>query len=411
MANYTITSLKSDLQAAMHGTSLNNIQNFNGLLLRAASDVLLRVDPQETKRVVETSAIFNGVWDYAIPTDVKGNAVIDLRPQFTRYPSDVWLQDYNQAFDLLKGVSSLGAYGSQQPMFTLNYNQGVRSLRINSPNLPAGTTLNTASSVGGNGTWTAGGGASNLQTDNVNWLVDGGSLSFNLAAGPTTGYLENSTISSLDLTANLNQAVQFLYTFLPTASSFSSVQLRFGSSSSNYYQISATTTQQNTAFQGAWNLIAFPWLGATVVGSPDVTKITYCRITWTYDGTAQTAVRLNNITSTLGRVLELEYYSKYIFTDYLTGAFKEAPTNDSDYINFDIEARMIFFNRCMYLACQQVQGVDANFGDMPFYDKGFEDGINRYKLRYRSELQKPQSYYYPMPNPSQARWAGYGLRY
>lgn len=399
------------MSASLHGTSLNNIQNFNGLVMRAASDVLLRVDAQETKRIVETSPVFNGVWDYPIPVDLKGNRIIDLRPQFTRYPGDIWVQDYNQAFDLLKGTNSLGQLGSSQPMFTMNYNQGVRSMRINSPNLQAGAVINSASIISGNGTWSAGGNASNLQTDNVNWLVAGGSLSFDLAAGApgSTGYLENSTMTPLDLTNNLNQAVQFLYTFFPIASNFSSVQLRFGSSASNYYQINATMTQEDTAFEDAWNLLDYPWLGATVVGSPNVASISYCRVTWTYDGTAQTAVRLNNITSTLGRVLQLEYYSKYLFSDSVTGAFKEQPTTDSDYINLDLEARMIFFNRCMFLASQQVQGADSNV-DMDFYNRAYEDGIRQYKTMYRSEVQKPQSYYYPMPNNSYSNYMGFGWR-
>lgn len=392
------------MSAALHGTSLSNIQNFNGLVMRAASDILLRLDPQETKRTVETSAIFNGVWDYPIPTDLKGNKVIDIRPQFTRYPGDVWLQDYNQFFDMFKSGTGSPYGGSNQPMFTMNYNQGLRSMRINSPNLPAGVVLNTASVVASNGTWTAGGDASNLQTDNVNFIAYGGSLSFDLAASGSSGYLENSTMDPLDLTNNLNQAVQFLYTYLPTASDFTSVQLRFGSSSSDYYQVSNTMTQEDTAFQNAWNLIDYPWLGATVVGSPDVTAINYIRVTWNYNGTAQTAVRLNNITSTLGRILEMEYYSQYLFADASTGAFKEQPTSDSDYINLGIEARMIFFNRCMYLACQQVQGADANMGDMAFYNKGYEEGIRQYMTMYRSEVQKPQSYYYAQNSNSYSRF-------
>jgi hypothetical protein len=67
---------------------------------------------------------------------------------------------------------------------------------------------------------------------------------------------------------------------------------------------------------------------------------------------------------------------------------------------------MIFFNRCMYLACQQVQGADANMGDMQFYDKGYEEGIARYKLLYRSEVQKPQSYYYAPGSTSYSRYMG-----
>ena len=205
-----------------------------------------------------------------------------------------------------------------------------------------------------------------------------------------------STMGAQNLSDFLNQATQFLYTLLPTASGFSSVNLRWGSSSSNYYSVTTTVTQENTAFQNAWDLLAFAWLGASVVGSPDPTKITYLRVTWNYTG-AQTAVHLNSLTSNMGRVLEMEYYSKYAFRDGVTGAFKEKVTSDTDIVNLDTETYNIFMNRFLYLACQQKQGLDALFGDQPFFEKEYEQGIARYQALYKSEVQKPRSNYYNLP--------------
>src|SRR5260221_8839359 len=101
--SYSITNLKADVEAALHGTTVNQIQNLYGLFNRAARDVLLDIDPQEQKRTVQTNGpIFNGVWDYPIPADLKGDRLIDIRPQVLRNANDLWNQDYNQDFDIQK---------------------------------------------------------------------------------------------------------------------------------------------------------------------------------------------------------------------------------------------------------------------------------------------------------------------
>ena len=101
--SYSVQQLKVDLEGVLHGTTTNEITNINGLINRAARQLLLDLDAQETKRTVEfTTPIFNTVTDYAIPADVKGNKLIDIRPQVKRIPRDIWTQAYNQAFDIAK---------------------------------------------------------------------------------------------------------------------------------------------------------------------------------------------------------------------------------------------------------------------------------------------------------------------
>lgn len=404
--SYSITDVTNDVEAALHGTTLNQIQNYYGLLNRAARDLILRIDPQETIRIVETDGpIFNGIWDYPIPSDLKGNRLIDIRTQITRPAGSVWVQNYNQDFDLTKNN-----WWGIQPDFTIQFNTSQKSLRINSPNLTSGVTISDATAITGNGTWAAGGSASNLQVDNTNFVVQGSSLSFDLAAAGSSGYLELTGLPAVDLSENLNQATQFLYTNFPTASDFTNVKLRWGSSSSDYYEVTATTTQQSLAFQDAWNTLAFPWLGATVTGSPDSSSITYLRVTWTYNGTAQTRVLLNGIQSILGRILEIEYYSKCLFRDGSTGAYKEKVTSENDLVNLDTESYQIYFNRVMFLITQQIQGVDATFHDGPFFKQEYEDGVKRYISLYKSQVQKPESFYYFQKQPGYSQYFGRRLQ-
>ena len=138
--SYTVQDIKNDLTGVLHQTQLNQIFNIDGLIDRAARQLLLDVDPQETKRTLEfVNPIFNGVFDYPIAADVKGNRIIDIRPQVRRLPLDIWSQSYNQEFDVFKSnILTL------KNMFTMNLNTGIKTLRINAPFLNNPIIVNEA---------------------------------------------------------------------------------------------------------------------------------------------------------------------------------------------------------------------------------------------------------------------------
>ncbi len=337
--------------------------------------------------------IYNQVWDYPIPPDVKGNKLIDIQPQVDRTTIDIWTQQYLQAFDVGKSTSLLNS-------FDINYNSGLKTVRINAPYLPVPIVLNNADQVQtGNGNWVVGGDATNLQVNNINFVTNPSSLQFDLTGATGTGYLEINGMPSIDLSLLINQTVEFLYTSLPTASEFTSVNFRFGSSPTDYYSQTTTVNQQNVVFNNGWNLLAFPWLGAAVTGAPNPAEITYLRVTWNYTmGDPQTAVLLNNIVANLGRILNVVYYSKYMFSDGITGAYKESVTSVNDLINLDTDAYQIYFNLVAFLVMQQQQGLDAAFYDGNFFLQQYNQGLARYKQQYPSQQQKAQSTYYRMVN-------------
>jgi hypothetical protein len=397
--SYSIQTLKNDLQGVLHGTTLNQITNLDGVINRSARQLLLDLDPQETKRTVEfVNPIYNTVFDYPIAADVKGNKLIDIRPQVQRLPRDIWTQAYNQAFDVAKqNIFSLAN------MFTLNFNTGVKTLRVNAPFLNPPIIVNQADNTTSNGTWTAAGTASGLTTNNTNFVQGAGSLQFNTTAG--TGYIENSSMSAVDLTSELNQASFFVYVYVPTGTNLTSVNLRWGSSSANYYTSTVTQNQQAVAFQNGWNLCQFIWSSASTVGTPTVSAINYVRVSLAMTGT-NTACLVNGINCILGTVLEYEYYSKYMFRDAITGAFQETVTDDSNLVNLDTETFNLLFNLVAYYAVQQQQGLDANFYDGSFFKAAYDEGVAKYKSMYKSELQKPQSVYYSVNNQGNNKYIG-----
>ena len=409
--SYTIQTAKNDLQGVLHGTTLSQITNLNGVFNRAARQLLLDVDPQETKRTVEfVNPIFNGVFDYPIAADLKGNAIIDIRPQVRRLPVDTWTQAYNQAFDIAKqNIWNLG------DMFTMNFNTGLKTLRVNAPYLNAPTIINSADSITSNGTWSLSGSfMSGLAVDNVNFVQGSGSLQFTLGAGGQTGSIVNSTMAAVNLTTVQNQASFFFWVYIPDYTVVASLGFDVGLNNTNFWTKSGiTTNQQGTAFVNGWNLIQVNWNQLSQVGSPSISNIKFVSVDFVTNSPVSTAqvFRIDSIESILGSILEYEYYSKYLFRDATTGAFQETVTDDSNLINLDTESYNLLFNLVAYMALQQQQGLDAQFYDGQFFLNAYMDALAKYKARYKSELQKPQSNYYGMPSQGYNKVIGRRLFY
>lgn len=402
--SYSVSNLKADLEGVLHGTTTNQIQNLNGVIERAARQLLLDIDPQETIRVAQFSTpVFNTIFDYAIASDVKGTRLIDIYPQVRRLPRDIWTQAYNQAFDVAKEniFNSLN-------MFTVSYNTGVRTLRINAPFLNPPVIINEAESLTANGTWAATGTASNLSVDNVNYVQGAGSLSFDVTNG--AALITNSTMGTVDLTTHLNQSSLFTYVYVPTGTTLTSVTLKWGSSSTAYYSKTVTVNQDNVAFVNGWNTCKFDWATSSTTGSPTVSAINYVQVTLNVTG-SMSGCKVNGINSILGTILDYEYYSTCLFRNSSTGAFQETISDDADLINLGLETYNLLFNLTALFAIQQQQGVDAMTYDGTFFQKQYDAGVAKYKLMYKSQVQKPQTTYYRTPDVSNRRFIGRRFNY
>ncbi len=403
----SVSTAKSELEGILHGTTTNQITNLNGVFNRAARQLLLDIDPQETKRIVQlTNPIYDKVYDYVLPSDLKGNKIIDIRPQVSRVLRDRYEQLYNQDFDLNKDYNF-------QPSFTINFNSSVKTVRINAPLLNTGITMEDATSPTGNGTW-AGDGvyASNLSEDDVDFVSGVSSIKFDLASGgnPITAYLQNSTFSAVDLSTHSLQSSIFYYVYLPTASNFTSVSIRWGTDSSNYYTSTQTSDSNGNTFQNGWNLLKADWSSATKVNNPTDSSVGYLRVSFVYNGTAMNGAKINNIVSRLGKKMEIEYYSKFLFRNVSTGAFQETVLDDSDLINLDTETYNIYLSLVTLYSVQQALGQDATY-DTDIFMKQYKDGLERYRGIYKSEVIKPKTQWYRKPTTSWRRFFGRGFNY
>lgn len=399
MSTYSVQDAKNDLTGVLHNTQLNQITNLDGVFDRTARQLLLDVDPQETKRTLEfVNPIFNTVFDYPIADDVKGNKIVDIRPQVRRLPRDVWSQAYNQAFDIWKQNSFVNA-----DMFTMNFNTGIKTLRVNAPYLNPPIIINSADNITDNGTWAVSNGASNLTVNNTNFVYGSGSLQFDTLSGQNV--IQNSTMAPVNLSSYINQSSLFVYVYVPAGASLTAVTLFFGSSLTDNYQIPVVVNQQGNSFVNGWNLCQFDWNGAIVNGTPNPSAINFVAV-YLATNADMTACKINGVNTILGSILEYEYYSDYLFRDAITGAFQPKVTDDSNLINLATESYNLFFNLLAFFATQQQQGLDATFYDGNFFGQQYQAGLARYKAMYKSEVQKPQTSYYAQPNKGYGRFLG-----
>lgn len=394
---YSVTTLITDLGSVIHGTKTNKIPNIYGHINRAARQFLLDADAKETQRIAALPQVFNDVYDYPCPVDLKGDRIVDLRPQAGRQPWEVFTQGYSLDFDLWKG------YSLEDKLIT-QWNTGVKTLRIEAPTLTAPITLCDTSTVSG---WSATSGAQNISLDTLNNVAGGGDIQFDLAAGSSTGSIQISSLSPVDVTGHVNIDTLFAWVYMPLGSAITSIGLRWGSDIvSNYYQSVVTVTQQNIAFQNGWNLLAFPWVSATKVGSPVITAFDSVQLIVTYNSTLQTGLKFCNLTSNTGYIFEMQYYSKYLFRDPVTNAFQETVvdlTDNNKLINLDTDSYNLLFNKTAYFIAQALQGADASY-DATFWDAEYTNALKRYQALNPAETIIKSSTYYKMPRGGSGYW-------
>ena len=384
MSNITITDFKQRLAGKVHGTSVNKIQDFYGVVHEAAGNVLGAIDPKETIRISQiANALYDQVYEYVAPADLKDDAVLDVRPQASRTVSDNFTNVYQESFDINKSNQD----------FTVQYNSGIKTLRI-SKALTAGIVAHTMNSITDNGTWATGGNATSLAVDSLNKVSGSGSLKFDISAAGSTAYLENSTLSAVDWSTLVNTGAIFAWAYIPNTTDITSINLRWGSSSADYFHRTVTTTQNNTAFITGWNLLRFDWSGATAVGTSVNTAIDYLRVTFNYNGTAVPSCRVDNIIGALGTIYDIAYYSNYLFKTS-AGVWIEKPTDDSDIINLDVTGLGLLLYEVAEIVEQEIAGRDSSF-DISYITNKKKQVWDEYKATNKSERMKKRSVYYSL---------------
>lgn len=388
-----IGDAKQDLTGIVHSTSLDKITNLNSVFQRAARNLLGKLDPRGTVRIAQISdVIHDEIFNYSAPSDLKGNKVIDIRPQVNRGVQDNQSQRFAREFDHRKTTYT----------FQVRDDGGTKSLRISQPVNLKPVVLHSMNSITDNGTWAVGGDATNLTRDTVNRVSGSASLNFDLDGSGVTGHIEISDMNQVDLTDHDEKSELFVRVYIPDTSIITNFILRWGNSSAVYWSRTVTSPYDRDSFRVGWNTLKFSWNGAAETGTVDPSAIDYLRVTVTYDGTVETDLRVDKIDSSLGEIFEIEYYSKYLFRTS-GGTWQGTTSSDTDIVNLDEDDYNIFLFECGLAIAQQMQGADSAFDRNYFKEELFGDPRNReekpglykiYKTDHPSEARRPRGSYW-----------------
>lgn len=383
--SFSVSEAKSELESMLHGTTLGQVVNINGVFNRAARQLMLDIDPQETKRIAPMSSpIYYNIFNYSLPVDVKGNKVSDLIPLQNNSKRDVIHNTYNQYFDVNKNWTPVDN-------FTIINDTNNKYIRIDYNNKSLTSVIDQVTEVG---SWVASGTASNLAVNTEVTNNQLPTLSFDATTG--VGILTNANLQPIDLSNHNNQGCNFFTLYIPVSTSFTSTTIKVGSSAANYY-VSAPLTKQFNGFniESGYNQFGVTFANMTKVGNPDLTKITYVQISVTVSADCYD-ICFAQIQNSLGFLFNMQYYSKYLFRDNITLAWQEKVTDDANLINLDTESYNLFLYQAAFLCVQQALGQDAGYDTNIFLDK-YNSALTRYKRIYKSELSKPKNVWYQLP--------------
>lgn len=360
---------------------------------RAVRTVLGDVDLRSTKRSAQLSPnMYSDIYEYAAPTDLKGEKVIDLRKQVNRPSSERWLLVDDDDFDRTKTISRY--------RIALRDENFSKLLRVDGLENGKKKVLHSCESLTANGTWAATADASNLTLDNDNYITGGGSLNFDMAKGAATGYIENADMGQVDLTDYDEKGSIFVWVFIPDysdaeADTVTNFILRWGNDTSNYWHRTVTTNNEGATFYDGWNLLRFDWNGATEVGTVAPSTVDYLRLTVTKSTSleADTDWRVDNFVARIGEIYDTVYYTKYGWQTSAL-AYQEESSAVTDLVVADVdEIEGIAFKAAEY-ASQELKEYD----EMKMFRAEYEDWKNKYESNNPSEALKKTRSYGGLPN-------------
>lgn len=334
---------------------------------------------ESRRKALLSPALFTGVYEYYMVTDLKGEAIIDIRPVAPR--SYMYEKKPPRAFDF--EVRS----GNGLPDFAVENNGATKILRINSAETPQYTNIHDCNSVDDNGTWiadTAGSDATNIYANTQNFMAGSGSISFDIdvsQSGNDYAQIYIDDMASVDLTDYQKVGSIFANVYIPDVTYVSTLTFRFGSATGDYYEFTVSTRHDGGSFQNGNNLVRMDFSDATEVGSPSITTIDYIlfRISYSSSQTDMTGVLLDHVVARLGKFHEIVYYSSNLVLN-TSGVQQRKFTSDDDTTVLDSEAEQMFIS--LYRHYLAVARRQEKLDNLP---TDYLQSRAEYQLKYPSE--------------------------
>lgn len=331
---YTRSQFLSDVNAGIKGKigMISSQEDFANRVVREVNnDVAIR---SAKRKANLTPDLFEGIYQYACPADLRDNRIIDIPAQAKRVDDSFGLVPVEQ-FNVNPRAGDI-AFD--------DYN-GVRVLMIRSSVTSEQQSIDDLNTVGD---WEVFGDAENLEADGTNYIKGSGSLEFDISsAGGTTAGIKNTSISSFDITDFLHgHSSVFVWAFITDKTNITNYIVRIGTNESNYYSKTITTRHDGAAFANGWNLLRFDLSSLTETGTVTKTDIQYAAVymTKTAGKVSETDYKFDWLIIKKGTIHEILYYSKYGWNTS-AGVYIENSTDASDLIVADTSEYDLFVKK------------------------------------------------------------------
>lgn len=396
MAGYSTYS-QSDFYEIVDGMVHQKFSQVNDrqvIVNRAVRKAIGDIDFRSTKRSAALSPnLFNDIYEYAAPSDLKGEKIIDLRKQVNRPLYEKWRLVDDADFDRLKGRAN-------ERRVAIRDENASALLRIDGTSGSKKVTLHECNSRTANGTVAASADASNLTVDTDNYISGGSSINFDMAAGAATGVIEITDFTDQDLSDYDDIGSVFVWVFIPDYSdaegdTVTNFILRLGNDTSNYVSRTITTNNEGVTFYDGWNLLRFDLNGATETGTVVWTAVDYLRLTITKSTSlaADTDWRIDAFVARIGDIYSSVYYSKFGWQNS-SGTYIEESSATTDELLADTDEVEIVGFKAAEFAAQELKEYD----DAAYFKNEYLLAKRNYEAKNPSEALKKLTSYTSLPH-------------
>ncbi len=356
-------------------------------LNRAARRVLADTDLRSAKRrAAITSKLFNDVYSYPSPSDIKMGGVIDIIPQgLSRNLSNLPELVTERDFDRKKNYGGrLVALSTDDLTHRLLHNGNVKSDHL--------VIANFDSTTDDGGTWTAYSDATNVVQDTDNAIV-GNSVKFDLTGAATTAGIYNTDVNDFDITNYKDNGSVLVWVYINSTANLTDFILDLGLDlTTNYYTQTVTTDAHSNAFSNGWNLLRFDFASMTLNGTVTADECDSIRLYMTKtSGKKDDGYRVDYMVLHSGEYDDILYYSRYPWQN-TTGTFLEDSTGDTDLLNAETDEIDIFVAKGKIELFRELRRWDL----VKDAQADYFDMVRRYKIQNPSERLRMNMYQYRM---------------
>jgi len=399
MPEYVQSELNTDVAALVSGSF--SATKFLIVANMAVQEVVGSVDMKSLKRRTALSPnLFDDIFAYTAPTGLKGMSIIDIQPQINRGRHDSWRLTTAEEFDRRKKELRTDKFGDP---ITLNKNthwRGENLVAISDRDFTKKLLLSrlvdddevVIDRLSALGDWEAFGDGTNVTRDADNYVKGSASLNWDINAdGGTTAGVQNTALTQFDISDYISTGSVFVWAYISSATDLTNFILRVGNSSSAYYYITITTTNEGASFAAGWNLLRFDFADKATTGTITADECDYVVLYMTKDAgkTSETDYRFDNLVMKKGKHQYVWFYSKYGWQTS-AGVLIENATTTTDVLNMDIEE----YNLIKYKTAELMERWLKKHAEADRYLKIYEEKKFEYEMNYPSEaLLLMQTYY------------------